>query len=180
EIETLDERLTATINLLKSRTPTELTAGVYAIDKVQAVERLMDWTQYNHLFSKMPGDGGFYFRLQQLISRYLRLENQRLETIEAIRKYLGSILLIVDSLADKIPHREKDARVGALVSIIHKALDSISFEYNEYATNFYREFPDLFGVTHLVRPYLETIRNLEKEIKALKGDPPSVDDDHPF
>lgn len=93
-----------------------------------------------------------------------------------ILTYLRAIALVADTVGNADTHKEKNARMRGLLAQIESAIQVVRDGAEYLLTGYYTGMPDLFRSNYPVQQYINRCRELENEIKFLKGDSSSTDD----
>ena len=93
-----------------------------------------------------------------------------------ILTYLRAVALVADTVGNAGTHKEKDARLRGLISQIESAIQRIRDGYEYLLTSCHGGTPDLFRSDFPIQQYIKKCRELESEIKFLKGESTQSDD----
>lgn len=110
-------------------------------------------------------------RLTRLLEHY---ERKAVEATEAIKRwnddvvvYLRALAIVAESAGNASTHGEKNARLRGMVEQIETAIQHLRERDLDLFWGSWR-FPDLFRSEYPVRYYVEQMRELERELDALK------------
>lgn len=98
---------------------------------------------------------------------------------EDVVSYLRAIALCLETVGNAPTHRAKSERVKGLLEQIASAVKNIRDWHRCNIDSRYGTFPDLFETDFPVRDYLKQIHELKAEVKRLKGEEDSQEENEP-
>lgn len=117
--------------------------------------------------------------VKNIISTYRNNETRALAKLKSFKEdvliYLRAIALLAETVGNAGTHKEKDSRLRGLIAQIETAIQKVRDERERFTDSYYWSKPDLFRSEYPVQRYLEKIRELEVEIKKLKGESTNED-----
>lgn len=160
---------------------TQYSEGVFFVDKetVQRLLSLSEWQQLSSLIlehekQQIPDRNNFSYlsRLKKVLEYYKHEQLKALSIVKAFREdvsiWMRAIAMVASTAGNASTHREKDARIRGLVSLVESCIQKIR-EEQKYFHEYYTDSPDLFRSDYPVQQYIQEIRCLEAEIKRLQN-----------
>lgn len=146
-------------------------------------QKLLAWEREHHVYHR--GGDATDVRIDAMV-RYFRDQSVRAyEEAHAFREdlitHLRALVIVGEGALSAGTHREKDARLRGLISVVDAGIDRL----REYRFKSERSWhwPDVFRSDYPVRRYIDRIRELEQQVEQLtpKDEPsPLPDEEQPF
>lgn len=139
---------------------------------------IKDWNNLHDRLQELYAPYVFYSKseLLSVINSIVRDSKDKEQKVLAKAKifqddvlsWMRAIAINCDSVANAFTHKEKDARLRGVISVIETAISRIREDQGKILTNYWSDYPDIFRSDYPVRKYVQRIKELEYQLEQLK------------